>query len=100
MSDIRMRKTTIADCDECGKNRKGVLFEMLPPFSDSTGESFLCWEHFRSMLATMTQAGILVPPPSKQVIISRCECCHCCRQWTVETRRKLRGESWTESRGE
>jgi hypothetical protein len=54
---IRFKKCV---CDECGKEGRGVEFQLL---DDPQNVSFLCWFHWRANTEILLEAGIVIRYP-------------------------------------
>ncbi len=81
MCRIIIRRQCENSCQECGKRKHGVSFEIRNPYGDRASEVFLCWEHFRLNVTAMIDAGVVDRQMQKTIVMSRCDChCHCCFQ--------------------
>jgi hypothetical protein len=76
---IRFKKCV---CDECGKECRGVQFQLL---DDPQNVSFLCWFHWRANTEILLEAGILIRAPRRPI--------------RSRTTTDSDSESWSESNG-
>jgi hypothetical protein len=51
-------------CDECGKECRGVEFQLL---DDPQNVSFLCWFHWRANTEILLEAGLQIRAPRRPI---------------------------------